>query len=127
MGKSRKTDREYTREQRLTKENRQLKRELAHLRKQISKTDLDRFETVSKMCSDFEESERFQENNPEINGLELLKKEWSCHTCNVGWLEITLYSKADGQTYYYRRCVSCPYRTRGQRYDAASVKGILKK
>ena len=124
MGKSRRSDKEYTREQRLSKENKQLKRELAHLRKQISRIDLDRYETVTKMCADYQESERFQENMAEnTSGVDQLKKTWACNECQVGWLEITLYSKL-GETYYFRKCISCNHRTKGKRYSA-EIKGIL--
>lgn len=126
MGKSKRSDKEFTREQRLSKENRQLKKELAHLRKQISRLDGDRFETLRQMCEDSEERERFQESVGPVNSnIETLKKEWACHSCSVGWLEITLYSKL-GISHYYRKCNSCDYRTKGQRYDSSSVKGIVK-
>jgi len=116
---------EFTREQRLSKENRQLKRELTHLRKQIARLDTDRFETM-KRISDQEESEMFQENlgTPNSN-IEDLKKEWSCNSCNIGYLEITLYPRA-GETFYFRACSSCKKRTKGQRYGT-EVKGIIKK
>lgn len=126
MGRSKRGDKEYTKEQRLVKENRQLKQELAHLRKQISRLDVNRFETVREMCADYEEKQRFEENvGPIGQNLESLKKEWSCRDCKVGWLEIILYSKL-GQTFYYRKCNSCDNRTRGQRYDENSVKGLKK-
>lgn len=126
MGKSKRSDKEFTREQRLVKENRQLKRELNHLRKQIARLDGDRFETLRQMCADNEESERFQENaGPSISSLEVLKKDWACKECEVGYLEIALYTKL-GQTFYYRKCNSCSNRTKGKRYDGDSVKGILK-
>ena len=128
MGKSKRSDKEFTREQRLIKENRQLKRELAHLRKEISKLDVDRLETVKEMVADYQEAERLQENlgNPNSN-IEALKKEWACKEpgCS-GYLEITLYSKL-GITNYYRKCNSCNNRTKGKRYDSSSVKGIIKK
>ena len=128
MGKSKRSDKEFTREQRLIKENRQLKRELAHLRKEISKLDVDRLETVKEMVAAYQEAERLQENlgNPNSN-IEPLKKEWACKEpgCS-GYLEITLYSKL-GITNYYRKCNSCNNRTKGKRYDSSSVKGIIKK
>jgi hypothetical protein len=127
MGKSRRGSKEYTKEQALAKENAQLKRELSHLRKQIARIDLDRYETVSKMCADYQEKERFEENIGEpSNSLEQLKKEWSCHGCGEGWLEITVYSKL-GQTWYFRKCNNCRKRTVGKRYDSDSVKGIFHK
>jgi hypothetical protein len=115
---------EYTREQRLIKQNKQLKQEVAYLRKQITK-DLGRIETMREMCSDIGEKERFKENaNIVGSDLEDLKKEWSCRECTGGILEITLYSKL-GQTFYFRACNNCENRTKGQRYDADSVRGIM--
>jgi hypothetical protein len=126
LGKSQRTDKEYTREQRLIKENRLLKRELGYLRKQISRLDLDKYETITKMCFDYEESERIQEELGDTSSTaESLKKDWSCHECSSGYLEIFLYSKL-GETWYYRRCNGCSHRTKGKRYTA-QVKGILHK
>jgi hypothetical protein len=125
MGKSKRSDKEFTKEQRLSKENRELKRELGHLRKQITRLDGDRFETLRQMIVDQEETQRFQENIPSSNMKEL-KREWACQkeNCN-GFLEIVLYSKLS-QTYYYRACNACSHRTPGKRYDT-EVKGIIKK
>jgi len=126
VGKSRRGSKEYTREQRLIKENRQLKRELGHLRKQISRLDLEGIEAAKQMYFEQEEKDRFNKELVEPNSnIEALKKEWSCKLCPTGFLEITLYSKA-GQTHYYRKCSECSNRTRGQRYGE-SVKGIIKK
>lgn len=125
MGKSKRTDRSFTREQRLSKENRQLKKELAHLRKQIARLDLDRFETLRQMVADHEESKRFEESAVEANSnIEALKRDWACHECDNGFLEIVLYSKM-GTTQYYRKCNNCTNRTKGKRYEE-TVKGILK-
>ena len=126
MGKNVRGVKEFTREQRLVKENNQLKQELKHLRKQISRLDGDRFETLRQMCADQEEKERFEENvGPSNSNMEDLKRIWACKMCNSGYLEITLYSKL-GQTFYYRKCNSCQNRTKGKRYDSESVKGIIK-
>ena len=126
MAKNTRGAKEFTREQRLIKENRQLKRELSHLRKQISRLDLEGLEAAKQICFDQEEKDRFNENMGDPNSsLEVLKKAWACNKCS-GWLEITLYSKL-GQTFYFRKCNSCNNRTKGQRYDEDSVKGIVKR
>lgn len=126
MGKARLDRSGYTREQRLAKENRQLKRELAHLRKQISRLDLEGLEAAKQVINDQEEENRLNEAVGEPNAnLEHLKKTWACNECNEGWLEITLYSKC-GSTHYYRKCTACDKRTKGQRYDE-TVRGIIKK
>jgi regulator of replication initiation timing len=127
MSKNTRAVKEYTREQRLVKENKQLKRELSHLRKQISRLDLENREAANELSQDHEES--INDNFGQINSnLEHLKKIWKCDQCEEGHLEIALYPKM-GTTWYYRFCVSptCKNRTVGQRYDEKSVKGILKK
>ena len=125
MGKSKKSDKEYTREQRLSKENRQLKRELAHLRKQISRLDLEGLEAAKQLNFDQEEKDRLNEVAGEPGAvLDRLKKTWACSKCE-GYLEISLYSKC-GQTWYFRKCNGCNNRTKGKRYDEESVEGILK-
>ena len=126
MGKSKRSDKSFTREQRLVKENRQLKQELKHLRKQIARLDLDRFETLRQMVTEQEESQRFQESVGDANSnIETLKREWACRECESGFLEIVLYSKM-GVTQYYRKCNNCTNRTKGKRYEE-TVKGIIKK
>ena len=129
MGKSKRSDKEYTREQKLSKENRQLKRELAHLRKQISRLDLEGLEAAKQICLDHEEKERLNDaiGDPNAN-IEHLKRIWLCEDCMSGWLEIFLYPKM-GQSWYYRVCSNdeCKKRTKGKRYDEQSVKGIIKK
>jgi len=126
VGKTKYGVKEFTREQRLIKENRQLKRELSHLRKQISRLDLEGLENAKQMVFDHEEKERLNRDiGAPSSNLEALKKEWSCLQCTTGWLEITLYSKL-GITHYYGKCNSCDNRTKGQRYDSASVKGIIR-
>lgn len=125
MGKNTRGIKEFTREQRLIKENRQLKRELGHLRKQISRLDLEGLENAKQLVFDHEEKQRLNETLPDVNSnIEALKKEWACRNCQIGWLEITLYSKL-GVSHYYRKCNSCDYRTKGKRYGE-SVKGIIK-
>ena len=126
MGKTRRGTKEFTKEQRLVKENRQLKRELNHLRKQIARLDGDRFEVLREMVADQEETERFQQNMGEsVSNTEALKRDWACRACSSGFLQIILYSK-QGLTHYYRKCSECDHRTKGKRYDDQSVKGIIK-
>ena len=124
MGKSKRSDKSFTREQRLSRENRQLKQELKHLRKQIARLDGERLESLR--VAEAEDTEKFQKDleSPSSN-IEALKKEWACRVCQTGVLEIILYSKLGGETWYYRRCSDCYKRTKGQRY-AETVKGIVK-
>lgn len=123
VGKNTRGSKEFSREQRLIKENRQLKRELAHLRKQIARIDVDRFETIKELCQESAESNKSCQEETSSN-IEALRKEWACLKCESGWLEIILYSKL-GQTFYYRKCSKCENRTKGKRYNSESVKGIV--
>ena len=120
MGKSKRGDREYSREQRLIQENRVLKRQVASLRKMLARIDLDRYENAKELIENHYQEDRAEEGKAI---LENLKMEWKCHEehCS-GYLEIILYTRRDG-TYYYRQCTDCDNRTKSQKYDE-SVKGI---
>jgi hypothetical protein len=125
LGKSKRSDKIHTKEQKLLNDNKRLKQELSHLRKQIARLDNGRLDTLRQIAEDVEESQKFEEKINNINtDIESLKKEWKCHKCQEGILEIVLYSKL-GLSYYYRKCNSCNNRTQGKRYGE-SVKGILK-
>lgn len=123
MGKSKKSDREFTREQRLVYENRLLKRQVSSLRKELARIDLDRYTNLKETIEQHYQEDRAQEGK---DILEKVKKEWRCNGtpgCE-GFLEIFLFTKIDS-TYYYRRCNCCPHRTKSQKYTP-EVKGILK-
>lgn len=120
MGKARTDKKGYTREQRLIKENQQLKRQVSALRKQLARVDLDRYDTVKEIIELHYQDEKAQQGQ-EI--LENLKKIWACKECD-GHLEIKLYSKM-GETWYFRQCNNCSNRTKGKKYDNKTVKGIV--
>ncbi len=119
LGKSR-TDRNgYTREQRLSKENKELRKENNRLRKILAR--FENFDHVKDVLEE-DQSERLKETQMV---LEDLKKAWACHSCSEGVLEITLYQRLN-QTYYFRSCNSCSHRTPGKPYTK-EVKGIIRK
>lgn len=122
MGKSRRGEKEFSREQKLVHENKRLKREVAQLRKQLARLDLDRYDSIKEMIE-----EHGHENTAQTGQelLENLKKTWTCNDCRNGHLEIILYNKIDS-TWYYRKCSNCPHRTKSQKYTP-EVKGIIKK
>lgn len=122
MGKSRRGAKELGREQKLIHENKRLKRELAQLRKQMARIDLDRFETLREMI---EENQTEEHSEFGADFLENLKKTWLCNDCRQGHLEIILYNKRE-DTWYYRACTHCENRTKSQKYSP-EVKGIIKK
>lgn len=122
MGKSRRGTKEFTREQRLLNENKKLKQQVAQLRKQLARLDLDRYDSIKEMLE-----EHNSENQPEFGAefLDNLKKTWLCNDCRNGYLEIILYNKVES-TWYYRLCTNCPNRTKSQKYSP-EVRGIIKK
>jgi HPt (histidine-containing phosphotransfer) domain-containing protein len=123
VGKSKRSDKEYTREQRLVQENRLLKRQVSSLRKELARVDLDRFKNLKETIEQHYQDDKRQEGQDII---EHLKQEWRCTAtpgCQ-GYLEITLFNKIN-DTWYYRRCTDCPHRTRSQKYSP-EVKGIIK-
>ncbi len=126
MGKSRNDRRGFTREQKLLHENQRLKKQLAQLRKQLARVDLDRYENIKEIIQKHYQDERAQEGQ---DILDRLKEEWKCRECQNGYLEIFTYNKM-GNTWYYRVCSNssnCKHRTKPQPYSPANVKGILKK
>lgn len=121
MGKSRRGSKEISREQKLSHENKRLKRDLAQLRKQVARLDLDRYENAKELIE-----EHYVDNAQEGQDiLENLKKAWACNKCSDGFLEIFTYNKTD-QTWYFRRCSNspgCGNRTESKKYTP-DVKGI---
>jgi hypothetical protein len=123
LGKSKRSDGEITREQRLIKENQALKRENGRLRKLLARVDLDKFSNVKETI---EKNYREDEEQEGQNILDKLKEEWRCQIAGCeGYLEILLYNKLSN-TWYYRQCTCCTNRTKSQKYDPKSVKGIVK-
>jgi len=124
MGKNTRGNKEFTREQRLVKENKQLKQQVSQLRKQLARLDLDRFDSVKEMLDEFN-SEDLPQTGTEF--LETLKKKWECNDCRQGFLEIVIFSKI-GQPHYFRSCSNegCNNRTKSQKYSP-QVSGIVRK
>lgn len=122
MGRSNRGDKEYSRLQQALYENGKLKREISSLRKQLARLDLDRHSYVKDLV------EKSYELEEELEGKKVLKKlekQWTCHECARGILEIHIYTKPEGP-WYYRRCSNCAHRTKSQPYVQA-VSGILKR
>ena len=123
MSKNHRAVKEYTREQRLIKENERLKREVAKYRKLLARLDLDRYSTIKDMIEEHQAEDNQQKT---LELLESLKEIWKCRDCSEGYLEIIVYSKV-GNPWYFRSCNSCKKRTKSQPYDESRVKGIIKK
>lgn len=124
MGKNRKPntyDKEYSENQRLRRENDRLKKNIASLRKQIQRLDLDRYANISELIA---KQDREEQADIDANALESLKKKWRCKDCGKGHLEIITFNKLN-EEWYYRQCTSCANRTRAQRMHD-KVSGIKK-
>lgn len=124
MGKARTNARGHTQQQELRHENQQLKREIASLRKQLARIDLDRYSTVKDIIEEHYQLDKEKEGK-EI--LEKMKKQWECHECGKGHLEIFIYNRTD-TTFYYRICSNapdCTNRTPSKPYTP-QVKGIIR-
>lgn len=122
MSKSRRGDKERSREQELKYENQKLRREISGLRKQLARLDLDRHSYVRDIVEEHLADEDIVISTQDM--LESMKNEWKCRECHSGFLEITLYSKM-GQPWYFRKCNNCPHRTTSKAYTP-EVKGIIK-
>lgn len=123
MGKTRRGDKERSREQELKYENSKLRREVSSLRKQLARLDLDRHSYVRDIVEEHLAGQEIDQSTEAM--LRSMKNTWKCHQCNQGHLEIKTYSKL-GEIWYYRTCSNeCGHRTLGKPYDPNSVKGIL--
>lgn len=123
MGKSKRGDKERSREQELKYENSKLRREVSNLRKQLARLDLDRHSYIKDIVDEHLADE--QESIDSTHLLEKMKAKWRCHEGGCeGHLEIIVYSKM-GQPWYYRQCSDCSNRTDAKPHHAG-VEGIPK-
>lgn len=137
MGKTTRGQKEYSKEQNLKYENKELRnriRELEHevrmltrqtarSRKHFARMDLDRHSYVQDIIQEHFAGEEVEQNTQDM--LASLKNKWQCRECGAGQLEIYLYTRMDG-TFYYRLCNNCPHRTKSQKYDPDKVTGIMR-
>lgn len=125
MGKARTDRRGYTREQALIQENRMLKKQVASLRKQLARLDIDRLSIAREVIEEHYREEKTDEKR-EI--LDNLKRIWACRKCEDGHLEIFIFNRGLN-TFYYRICSNSPIclnRTKSKQYTP-NVKGIIRK
>lgn len=122
MGKSRRGQKERSREQELKYENSKLRRDVSSLRKQLARIDLDRHSYVRDIVEEHLAGEEQSIDSTHL--LEKMKARWKCHECHEGHMEIFVYSKI-GQPWYYRQCSNCPNRTKSQPHHK-NVEGIKK-
>lgn len=123
MGKSKRSNKEFTREQKLIHENKALKRQVASLRKQLARVNLDGYNQVKDTIEEHCPDSGIEENS---DLLDRLKEIWKCRECSEGYLEIIIYNRLN-DIYYFRKCNNCRNRTKSQKYDPKIVKGVIKK
>jgi len=138
MGKNTRGVKEYSKDQELKHENRelrkqireleienrQLKRRYAGTRKEFARMDLDRHTYVKDIIE-----EHLAEEQDSIDSTKLLEKmvsKWRCHSpgCS-GHLEVVMFSTYGDQTRYYRQCNECANRTKGKPWHQG-VEGPVK-
>lgn len=104
------------------KEIMRLRRQSAGSRKQLARMDLDRHAYVAEIVQEHLADE--QDSIDSTTLLEKMKSKWRCHSCADGQLEIVLYSKI-GVLWYFRQCSGCTNRTKSKQHHPG-VEGIRK-
>ena len=92
----------------LKEQNRRLKREIAKLRKQIQRLDLDRFASFKEALDRIDEIE--MEQTARRKEKEISKEKWRCWDCNQGTMRLKVWDRLDGP-HYQRVCDHCGKRT----------------
>lgn len=100
-GRSFKTSKEHTREQKLAYENKQLQREVTRLRKSLDRLKFG----WCPNCT----GEGIVEEGPKA-----MVRDRTCYSCGKANLIIIKYEKPEG-IYYYRSCPVCGHRTKGKK------------
>lgn len=118
-GRSRTFPKDYDQLDRLKHENQKLKREVARLRKELSKIDVDRHEHLKELVQ--QQYQEDMEAHKKSTKEELIKK-WECFKCNIGYLRLIILNRLDG-VFYFRRCTECAHKTRLKKYTE-KVEGI---
>lgn len=102
-------------------ENKQLKKEISQLRKQLQRIDVDRWQNVKDLLDSQDRKEQEQAlKKQEAEDL----KQWECFDCRTGTLRITMIERRDG-AWYFRKCDRCEKRTSLKKYTP-DVKGPKK-
>lgn len=119
MGKRKMSGHDIELLERLKRENKSLKKQLARLQKQLNRIDLDRFQNLEEIVEAQykEEKELHQKTKRD----QLLEK-WKCFHCDDGYIHLIVVNRPDG-VYYFRRCRECGHKTKLQKYNE-NVEGV---
>jgi hypothetical protein len=111
MSRSRNYDREFTLNDRLKKENAELKREVAKLRKTLNRRNFDSEQIQNPRH--LEERKKSEAKNPSKS-----KKDWTCFDCARGVMQLKRITRRDGE-FYLRRCSNeeCKHQTKLKKYN----------
>lgn len=112
-------DKEFTREQRYRKEIEKLKRENSRLRKLLARIDLEQHLNLKEAVLKKEKEDQVEKAIKKQNKEE---QAWRCYQCHEGTLRLKIFEMRDGAR-YYRKCDSCPNRTKGKKYTP-DVRGV---
>jgi len=112
-----KTDKEFTTEQKLKKENKKLKKQIAQLRKIINRIDLDQYDNLKNTIIKQELEEKEKKSIDRATKDQAQKEEaWKCYNCNMGVLRLIIFENRVGIR-YYRCCDNCSKRTKAKTYN----------
>jgi len=105
--------------QRLKLENQKLKKQIASLRKQLNRIDIDRYQYIKDMLENQAEEDQQFEVDRELDDI---KKHWECEVCARDYLRIIVIRKGNG-VFYMRRCPTCMHKTKLKKFTH-EVEGI---
>lgn len=98
--------------QRVKIENQKLRGQIASLRKQLSRIDIDRYTNLKEIIEAHDKQDKEFNKKQELKDL---KDKWICHKCNEDHLKLIMIPRLDG-LFYIRRCASCTNKTKMKRY-----------
>jgi len=105
---------DFTLEERLKRENRELKREVARLRKELDRVDITQFENLKDLARQQRREEKLKHSKERAH-----RDKWKCHKCGKGHMQLKMFPRRDG-TFYYRICsnTECHNKTTMKKYTS---------
>lgn len=99
---------DFSLEDRLKKENRQLKKEVKRLRSLLARADIERLEHLENVVKEQREFDKTIKRERKV-----AKEKWQCYECGRGYMIPRIFPRRDGD-FYYRVCNNerCEHRTR---------------
>lgn len=110
-------DQDSTKIRKLSYNNKELKREIARLRKHIERMDAGWCPGCLQKLENGEHEGAPTPEEVQVVDAPKKSKDWFCFQCQVGKLELVKYYKI-GEAWYYRKCSepNCKNRTKGKRW-----------